>query len=198
MPMEGRRCYRCARFPTPFAFQKARASFYDVGLVRTLLRTAKYGGIPGILDRFIPYVQMDWAVDVGAVIPIPPSPVRYRERGFAPTHRFAQAVSQILDIPMWDLLGIQGGRPQAELHQYEARIQNARGRLTLKKKPPTDGGYGLLVDDVITTGATLHEAAKLLRQIGIETVAWCLASEVPPFLLPKGLRESATRPDGLR
>ncbi len=185
--MEARRCYRCTRFGSPFAFRRARASFYDAGLVRELIRVGKYGGYPGVLTALMRYVILDWPVDVDGVIPIPSSPAHRRERGYVPTYTMARAVARTLEIPLWDVLEIRGGRPQAGVASYEARVRNARGRLRLRRRPPSGVLRVLLVDDVITTGATLHEAARRIRDSGVhEVVAWCLATEVPRAFLPPG------------
>jgi len=187
MPMESRTCFRCGQFGKPFAFQKARASFYYAGVVKTLIRKAKYEGHPDLLLHLGSHTLLDWPVTPQAVVPIPGNPERSRERGYRPSRMLAEYVAATLDLLLLDVLRSRKGAPQADQKSYGARIQNAAGKFEVKASaslPPSV----LLVDDVITTGATAHEAARVLKHHGVREVqVWTLASEVPTFLLPPGI-----------
>ena len=63
--------------------------------------------------------------------------------------------------------------PQSSLTEAAQRQANARGAYRLRPGAPVSGRRLLLVDDVVTSGATLGECAYLLKQAGAERV-WCL------------------------
>ncbi len=187
MPMESRQCFRCSRFGKPFAFQKARASFYYAGVVKTLIRKAKYEGYPDLLLSLAEHTLLDWPVTSQAVVPIPGNPERSRERGYRPSRMLGELIASTLELPFLDVLRARKSAPQVEQRSYAARIQNATGKFQVKA-PASLPPSVLLVDDVITTGATVHEAARVLKRHGVREVqVWTLASEIPEFLLPPGI-----------
>jgi ComF family protein len=110
-----------------------------------------------------------------ALIPVPQHPARVRRRGFQPAailaralarelgSRFApRALARVRDTPS------QTGRSRA------ARLRNVSGCFALVHPPAAARVW--LVDDVVTTGATLGEAARVLRRAGFARVgALCLA-----------------------
>ena len=60
--------------------------------------------------------------------------------------------------------------PQAELKDKEKRIKNAQNIFTSLEKEKIKGKTIILVDDISTTGSTLNEAAKVLKQSGAEKI----------------------------
>ena len=110
-----------------------------------------------------------------ALIPCPSSPERLRERGFNQSAEIAQALSRTLNIPLRpDLLSRCKGSPaQASLDRAE-RLKNLTDTFQVKDTPMPD--HVALIDDVITTGATMHAMAHSLRQNGARRIdVWALA-----------------------
>jgi ComF family protein len=110
-----------------------------------------------------------FARDADAVVPMPLSSRRQRSRGFNQAERIAAVSAARLGIPLLPrLLARPLHRPpQAELGAGE-RAQNVRGAFRAR-----DGAFGraiLLVDDVITTGHTMGEAARALFEAGARHV----------------------------
>ena len=99
---------------------------------------------------------------------------RLRERGFNQAELLAREVGRLLSIPAGPALEkTKNTRPQSELEEGSARRANARGAYALLPGTGLAGKRVVLVDDVVTSGATLSECAALLRQAGAEEI-FCL------------------------
>lgn len=104
----------------------------------------------------------------------PLSRQRLRERGFDQAELMAREVGRLLSIPACPVLKkTRNTAPQSELEEASARRANARGAYVLLPGAEIQGRRVVLVDDVVTSGATLGECAALLRQAGAAEV-WCL------------------------
>lgn len=101
------------------------------------------------------------------IIPVPLHPQRLREREYNQSLLLADRLRHQMDIPL--LLGclirIRPTAPQTSLSKKE-RLTNLRGAFSVAKPAHIQGKRILLVDDVFTTGTTLHECAKTLRRAG--------------------------------
>lgn len=99
---------------------------------------------------------------------------RLRERGFDQAELMAREVGRLLSIPAGPALQkVRNTSPQSELEEESARRANARGAYSALPGVELTGRRVVLVDDVVTSGATLSECAALLRQAGAAEV-WCL------------------------
>jgi ComF family protein len=109
-----------------------------------------------------------------AVVPVPLHPRRLRERGFSPAALLARALAREARVPFSAALleRVRDTRSQTELSRA-ARRQNVAGAFAARRVAPA---RLWLVDDVVTTGSTLAEAALALRRAGArEIVGVCLA-----------------------
>ncbi len=111
------------------------------------------------------------------VVPIPLHPLRLRARGFNPAATLARHVARAAGLA-WDpyrLTRVRDTPSQTRLDR-RARRANVRGAFDCRPHAPRTVW---LVDDVITTGSTLEEAARTLRRSGAEAVhAICAARSV--------------------
>lgn len=109
------------------------------------------------------------------LVPVPLAPGRLRERGYNQALELARPLAKQLQLPLrWQSLRrIRATAPQSGLDR-KARARNLRGAFAAD--PALRGQRVLLIDDVMTTGATLAACARSLRRVGVVTVeVWALA-----------------------
>ncbi len=108
------------------------------------------------------------------VVAVPLSCQRWRQRGYNQAFELARGLARHLDCPLSPALRrVRATVPQAGLSR-EARLENVRGAFHCASS--VRGRRVALVDDVLTTGATLEAAAHALRQAGAQSVhAWVVA-----------------------
>lgn len=99
------------------------------------------------------------------IVPIPTASSRRRERGFDHAGLLAKYISNKLGLDKANILGRIGQKRQVGAHRSERWLQ-AENSYFIKNDSGLKGRNLLLVDDVVTTGATLKAATKLLRQAG--------------------------------
>lgn len=112
------------------------------------------------------------------LIPVPLHPSRLRERGFNQIERILRSLpSEFCDgtcsvVETRALIRERATPPQTRLSRTE-RLENVRDAFALKST--LDGAHIILIDDVVTTGATLSECVRLLRGSGAHVTAIALA-----------------------
>ncbi len=105
--------------------------------------------------------------EVDLILAIPLHPARLRERGFNQSQYLAELLSQKYRIPLslGNLIRTQNTKNQALLGQKE-RFTNIQGAFRIKHSPAVKNKSILIVDDLMTTGATVSEAALTLKDAG--------------------------------
>ncbi|MBS3957679.1 MAG: ComF family protein [Clostridiales bacterium] len=109
-----------------------------------------------------------WSGWPDAVVPVPASPHALRTRGFDHTYMLAERVARELDTVAIRALSVRPARDQRRLGRVE-RAQNVAGAFTVMPGVHVPAKV-LLVDDVMTTGATLDTAAGALLAAGADEV----------------------------
>ncbi len=117
----------------------------------------------------------------GLLLPVPLHRIRLRQRGYNQALELAKPLARHLGIPLRHdvLLRRRGTAAQTELDAV-ARRRNVRGAFALRAGIALPAHVAIL-DDVMTTGATLAECARVLRHAGVQRVdVWALARAPSP------------------
>lgn len=110
---------------------------------------------------------------------IVPAPSSHR-RTWQPARLLARRLSHALNIPVAEVLQKRPNRDPQEGLSGRKRLQNARGAVQAVNQQMVTGRRVLLVDDVITTGGTANECARVLLQAGAVSVELvCIAASFP-------------------
>ncbi|HWL41166.1 MAG TPA: phosphoribosyltransferase family protein [Gemmatimonadaceae bacterium] len=145
-----------------------------------IVHALKYGGWPGVAqgmgDRM---ARLTWPRDVieerAALVPIPLAAERQRERGYNQSALLAQALAAWWDIPViaGAVARARPTRSQTELTPEE-RVGNVAGSFQLagRHRDEIRGEHIVLIDDVVTTAATLNECARVLFAGGARIISY--------------------------
>ena len=160
----------------PFQFDQARSlGFYDT-VLRTTIHHFKYRKQTGVLSEMNllleKYFQENPEFCQGfTVSPIPLHFNKMKERGFDQAFLIARQVAKVLKLPLEGglLRRVKATSPQATMTRAE-RARNIKGAFEINRPEHVLGKDILLVDDVFTTGATVNEAAKILKKNGARKV----------------------------
>ena len=105
------------------------------------------------------------------IVPVPLHPQRARERGFNQVDLFGRALARRLCLPYHPVL-LMRTRPRPEKHllRLDERWESVRGAFAMREGGRVDNLRVLLLDDVMTTGATLDACSSALRDGGAKSV----------------------------
>ncbi|WP_374688646.1 ComF family protein [Promineifilum sp.] len=190
VPVTGPICHRCGRglegpgaCPTcaagPLPLRQMRAPLRYQEPASRLIHGLKYEGyfaLAAPLARRLIAGWPAWEQPPDLILPIPLHPRRQRRRGYNQSELLARPLAQALGIP-FSAAALRRTRhtpPQVGLGPA-ARADNVKGAFTADPAAVA-GRHVLLIDDVLTTGATMSAAAEALLAAGAAGVsAYCLA-----------------------
>lgn len=167
-------CGECLRKRRPF--RQARALALYEGPIMEAIHRMKYQGRAGLVDLLSALLiehlpDMGFSGDWDLLAPVPLHPVKLRERGFNQSALLAIGLGKALGIPVdpFSLRKIRPTPPQVGLTMKE-RMKNVMGAFQVKDKNSFNKKIVLLIDDVLTTGATVSECSRVLKRAGAKCV----------------------------
>ena len=178
-------CDTCIR--NERAFVRARSCYVYEGAPKKFVYRLKFGGrrylaafiAEAMVDR---YLDCDFECD--CVVAVPLSAKRKRKRGYNQAELIAEELSSRLKLPLIDgaLVKTKENKSQAKLKRRE-REENVRGVYEVTAPEAFKGRRVLVVDDVMTTGATLGEVSRVLYKAkawSVEALTYCSTRFVSP------------------
>jgi ComF family protein len=174
MPLAtGEFCGACLKHPPHF--DAVRAAFVYAFPADAMIHAYKYGGdlsLSRTLGQALAEVAGE-AVDV--IVPMPLARERLRERGFNQAYELARHVGRVRGIPVaMEACRKVRHTPAQAMLPWSERSRNVRG--TFVCDADLAGQRVAIVDDVMTTGATLNELARNIKRAGaVYVVAWVVA-----------------------
>jgi ComF family protein len=167
-------CANCAH--RTLHFESAVSAYRSRGIVRKIVHEFKYGH-----QQHLRHPISDWLAETlddprlagrrfDIVVPVPLHPARKRERGFNQAELLAELLAARAGLPMRKALQrVRYTTTQTAFDRTE-RMENLRDAFRLRKNANVRGLRVLLVDDILTTGSTLSECARVLKAAGALSV----------------------------
>ena len=173
-----RRCRKKTALKGLFA-----AGHYQDPILREMIHAFKYHSIEALkkplAELVNAYIQKELLTNQPIVYklkdcvlaPVPLTLRRKINRGFNQSELLALEIAKYLDAPVMNLLKRKKFTdPQAEISGWQKRKENISGAFALNTKSLNIPKKVILVDDVSTSGATLEEAARILKQAGVKEI----------------------------
>jgi len=173
LSQDGKFCPRCLK---PHGLRGiVVACYFEEGPIRELIHNFKYNHILE-LGNFLGKILAETLKENFnlkeniLIVPVPLYWLRENQRGYNQAEILAREVSKILQLPFGKiLLKKRGTKRQVDLKGRERR-SNLKKVFQIKSKIDLTRKTVILVDDITTTGTTLQECAKILRQAGAKRV----------------------------
>lgn len=163
------------RVPTKYAM--ALYKFRIGSAVQRLVHQLKYGNRPEVGEMLgkmygLQLLQRDWETKFDCIVPVPLHISRLRQRGYNQSDYFAKGIASLLEIPWYSkcLKRIKNTNPQTQQGKME-RLNNLIDAFYVTDTNLIDNKHVLLVDDIITTGATLEACALPLLAAGAQEIS---------------------------
>ena len=179
-PVTAQRCPDCQTTPPPFASATVPLIYEDI--VRDMIRRWKFENRPE-LTRLLVELALAGAAppsNIDVIVPIPMTFPRRWRRGYNQAELICWALRRhwrrhnSVTLPISRALSVRGFRPLQHRLGRLARRDNANNRFGTRRT--LVGQRVMLVDDVMTTGATLSAASERLLEAGVDHVeVWALA-----------------------
>ena len=181
-------CRWCALLP-PYV-RAARSVCWAAGSVGLgVIHALKYHGWHGIAPEMAQRMaRLDWPSDVieerRALVPVPLFPKRQKQRGFNQSLCLARSLGNHWNIPAWSdlLFRVRHTETQTRLTPG-ARLRNVSGAFAVRPEAQKmlRGAHIVIVDDVVTTAATLNACAAALCEGGARIVSFVTFGRAPAF-----------------
>jgi ComF family protein len=157
-------------------FEAAVSAYRSRGIVRRIVLDFKYGKqthLRHLLGQWLCAALSDTRLrgrHFDVIIPVPLHPARERERGFNQAGLLANLLSAKMSILAKPALERTRYTTTQTAFDRAERMENLRNAFRLRRKMDVRGSRVLLIDDVLTTGSTVSECARVLKEAGASSV----------------------------
>ena len=135
-----------------------------VVLALVLFGGSKLAGVGKALGKSIKDAPLFQGIDY--LIPVPLHPKREKTRGYNQSMMIANGLSEVTGIPVGERFLVRSVNTATQTHKTkEERWQNVKDIFEVRHTDQLEGKYVLLIDDVLTTGATLEACAMKLSAV---------------------------------
>ena len=178
-PMQSGKCQWCALLP-PFVRAVRSVCWMPGEPAASIVHALKYGGWTKVAAGMaLRMSRLAWPRDVceerSGLVPVPLATARTRERGYNQSALLALGLAERWSVPVFTdvLVRSRATRSQTELTPEE-RVGNVAGSFQLveRMRDIIRGQHIVLVDDVVTTAATLNECARVLYAGGARIISY--------------------------
>ena len=152
----------------PVTYATAQFYYTRESLIQHLMHQFKYRGNKDIglyLGKLMGYAlsSSNRFSYLDALIPVPLFPSKERKRGFNQATVLCEGIAEVLNIPVWKDVICRNSFTETQTKKGRIeRWQNMEGRFELIKRQQLEGRHVLLIDDVVTTGASLESCGTEL------------------------------------
>lgn len=179
LPAENKPCVH-----KDFSFILAAAAPYRNKTVRELIHALKYRSgtaalipLSNITSRYMEKIKYrPLTIKNSVIVPIPLYRSRERKRGYNQSLRIALLLRQshptgaAVPVETDALIKIKNTPPQSKTNNRAERMKNMAGSFKIKNSAAVRGKNIILIDDVYTSGATMNEAARILKKAGAKQI----------------------------
>ena len=178
-PLPSGTCRWCELLP-PFVRAVRSVCWMPVEPASSIVHALKYAGWSKVADEIAERMsRLAWPRDVlderAALLPIPLASARKRERGYNQSALIAAGLSRRWRVPTWENLVVRSRETQSQTRLTpEQRLGNVAGSFQIGARniDALQGAHVMIVDDVVTTAATLNACAKLLYDAGARIISY--------------------------
>ena len=172
-----------------YPFDTARSATIYAGVVRERIHQLKFGAqlhwVPPLVDLLVMALENEDFHPIELLLPVPLHVRRLRQRGFNQSALLAKELGKKMGVPVrFDVLHRRvWTEPQTRLKRQE-RLENVKEAFHVVRPSVAEGTAVLLLDDVFTTGSTINECARTLKDAGAAKVLALTVARALPYRRP--------------
>ena len=148
--------------------------------VSRLINDMKYSDRPGLADVLAPFLALvlsSVSLSRPVLLPVPLHAAKRRERGYNQSELLSDGIGRLTGIEVVRRAVVRGRNTTAQASlDADRRLVNVMGAFRAARCGPLKGKHVILIDDVVTTGATLRDCAGVLMASGVREVTACVVA----------------------
>lgn len=191
---EGRFCEACKYVKRDF--DKCYSVFNYADKAKDLVYKLKYENAKYLAEYMAKYLSdmiVSGNIEFDMLTFVPVCKNRKRSRGYNQAQLLAENVARDMKVECLNLLDRTKERPSQVKLDFKERLENIKDDFVVRDDANVNGKVVLIIDDVITTGATINECAKILKKAGASKVIGLTFANTPRAVDFEESTKSATK-----